>query len=1154
MSSRLDKAIKDFIQIIREAGNKGTSPLDAQAEVLRIDEDGTAWVHLPGGVDETPVKLTINAEVGDKVYVRLSGGRAWITGNQTAPPTDDKTAITAKSLANIAGNRAKTAQKTADQAQIAANSALKGTKENAAQMAQMVIDFNGDIENLQDQIDGNIATWFYDVDPDMGLPPVTDWDTDEKKDAHLGDIYYNTVKGYAWRFMKSGSTYSWERITDTDVTKALADAAKAQDTADSKRRVFYNTPTVPYDAGDLWVQGSGGDILRCAQAKTNTGSYDRNDWVLASKYTDDSALTTWIEGDFATTIQGLEEGLVDAKVETYYQTTDPSTGWSDTQKSEHKGDLWYNSTASVQKYYRWSGTAWQELTATPPQAVFDSIDKKATIYTGTTTPTNPSSGDLWFKGADEPILTYVNNSWVEYNKYTDDSTLNAWLTDTYAVDKTNLQNQIDGKAETWYQATDPSSDWSAADKPNHEGDLWYNTSDNTTWYYTGSAWSQQSIPTSVFNNINGKANIFVGSTAPENPKTGDLWLESASSDILTYVDGSWVKYNKYTDDTKADQAQADIDNLEIGGRNLLLNSGFKNNADEWFTYDITDYVVKDGRKCAHMNFSKFKVTNFVMQSILGKLEPDTQYTMSGWVLTENIVTGSTNFACMFYHDGYYDNNGTNNWYSYGDKWVPINAGKWTHLELAFTTDSTKLLNSTTSDMYLYARDMTGDIYFCDFKLEKGNKATDWTPAPEDVDAGIANAAKTATNYIHSDTTNGLVVNNNQNVGVGYDIQLKADGSNTGMNIRQNGNILASFLQNSVSLGKNSINSKVAMCGDKGGVSASFGYYIASVTSINGEPGSTLSFDFNETTFKNKVGQKTGFYDFSYTSADGWTLFDPVNDTSYAVTLSQYGITLRTPTSSLNDHAQIVINYVLDGSVKFYNADISNPVRKLELEMAENPSSSESDFANITIERQSGTYANGDGKEHSIITMMTLHEFANVATLQLFDDSISLDATHVHLTSTHGEGSIQLNGDTYINGIPIQGCHKIATSATGAAGSYTYNSLGWYMHSGQTAYLEEKISDQQNGIILVWSFYNGEVKDWGWNFTVIPKLFLTDNPGGSGMSTFMAENSALGNVGAKYIYVRDDRILGNDTNTKAGTGASAIKYNNNKFVLRWVYGF
>lgn len=87
------------------------------------------------------------------------------------------------------------------------------------------------------------------------------------------------------------------------------------------------------------MQGSDGDILRCAQAKTSAGSYNRNDWVLASKYTDDSALTTWITGDFATTIQGLEEGLADAKIETYYQTTDPSIGWSSTQKSEHKGDM-----------------------------------------------------------------------------------------------------------------------------------------------------------------------------------------------------------------------------------------------------------------------------------------------------------------------------------------------------------------------------------------------------------------------------------------------------------------------------------------------------------------------------------------------------------------------------------------------------------------------------------------------------------------------------------------------------------------------------------------------------------------------------------------------------------------------------------------------
>ena len=232
--------------------------------------------------------------------------------------------------------------------------------------------------------------------------------------------------------------------------------------------------------------------------------------------------------------------------------------------------------------------------------------------------------------------------------------------------------------------------------------------------------------------------------------------------------------------------QTEINNLDIVGINLLLNSGFKNNADEWFTYGITDYIVKDGKQCAHMNFSVFKVTNFVRQSILGKLEPDTQYTMSGWVLTENVVKGTTNFACMFYHDGYYDNNGSSKWYSYGSKNLPINAGEWTHLEWTFTTDSTKLLNSTVSDMYLYARDMTGDIYFCDLKLEKGDKATDWTPAPDDA----ANAAKVATNFIGYDSTNGLIIGNKTSgTWSGYHSQILPDRFNI---LDESSTVLASF--------------------------------------------------------------------------------------------------------------------------------------------------------------------------------------------------------------------------------------------------------------------------------------------------------------------------------------------------------------------------
>lgn len=117
MSSGLDKAVKDIIQTFREAGKNKPAPFDTQAEVIRVDGD-TAWVHIPGGVDETPVKLTISAKVGDKIQVHIGGGRAWITGNATAPPTDDR-------QANIATEKAETVEKKVSVVQKIADTARK---------------------------------------------------------------------------------------------------------------------------------------------------------------------------------------------------------------------------------------------------------------------------------------------------------------------------------------------------------------------------------------------------------------------------------------------------------------------------------------------------------------------------------------------------------------------------------------------------------------------------------------------------------------------------------------------------------------------------------------------------------------------------------------------------------------------------------------------------------------------------------------------------------------------------------------------------------------------------------------------------------------------------------------------------------------------
>lgn len=86
--AKFSRIKKDFLEAMRGAGQTKTQAYDTPATVLRTDGD-TLWVHIDGGVDETPIKRTIDARPGDVIQVRVGGGTAWATGNQTAPPTDD---------------------------------------------------------------------------------------------------------------------------------------------------------------------------------------------------------------------------------------------------------------------------------------------------------------------------------------------------------------------------------------------------------------------------------------------------------------------------------------------------------------------------------------------------------------------------------------------------------------------------------------------------------------------------------------------------------------------------------------------------------------------------------------------------------------------------------------------------------------------------------------------------------------------------------------------------------------------------------------------------------------------------------------------------------------------------------------------------------
>ena len=112
---------------------------------------------------------------------------------------------------------------------------------------------------------------------------------------------------------------------------------------------------------------------------------------------------------------------------------------------------------------------------------------------------------------------------------------------------------------------------------------------------------------------------------------------------------------------------------------------------------------------------------------------------------------------------------------------------------------------------------------------------------------------------------------------------------------------------------------------------------------------------------------------------------------------------------------------------------------------------------------------------------------------------------------------------------------------------------YYMVASQTINLSQKVSEQKNGIVLVWQAYSDNApQPWNFNFTFIPKWQVIVNPS-RGVSCFLTDGTA-GVIGTKYVYVHDDKIVGNNVNGNGATKRnSGITTTNNKWVLSYVLG-
>ena len=434
----------------------------------------------------------------------------------------------------------------------------------------------GILDGFTKQIDGKIETWYQESDPS------TNW-KNEEKDAHVGDLWYNTKTNEAKRY---SSKLAWETIKDADAIKALQDASKAQDTADGKRRVFVATPTTPYDVGDLWTDGK--DLKRCIKAKSS-GNFVDSDWGLATNYTGDESLNDFIENTYNSTISDIMSQL-DGVIETHFGngiptlSNEPAKNWNtNALKENHLGDMYYDNDSGIGYRFSKEGSTykWSEVRDTGVASALeaasraqDTADGKRRVFVATPTPPY-DEGDLWASGTflkrcinSRTSGRFLEGDWDLATNYTGDESLNAFVDGLFDSTVSDIYNQLDGKLESWYTSTDPSSKWGNNDKPKHVGDQWFNTSSNRLYHYTKNGtkyeWNEiknqdainaASAASKAQDTADGKRTVFVAEPKPPY-QIGDLWVDGkelrrcvTARSSGTYVATDWA-IAVYYDNTK----------------------------------------------------------------------------------------------------------------------------------------------------------------------------------------------------------------------------------------------------------------------------------------------------------------------------------------------------------------------------------------------------------------------------------------------------------------------------------------------------------------------------------------------------------------------------------------------------------------------------
>lgn len=563
-------------------------------------------------------------------------------------------------------------------ANYASKAELSATSESITSTVSKTYATKSALEGLQNIADAAIETWSGQTVPTASNPPASTWTTNALKKQHSGDIYYDISTGKSYRWGSAdGKVYSWSMIADSDITKAIADAAKAQQTANGAKQDVVNLSNkvkATYTSKSEFKQTS--DEIK-ASVNEVASANETNTKKIAQVSVKADGISAEV-AEQAETISGHTKTIGQLSVKADgLQTKFEQVSDNLTELTDNLEGL-INPSFSTNGMYGWTIRPTDKVRMSTydkqPGGPYLVVDAGNAIFLATII----NDGMLTFAPKHRYRVTLMMKvTSTSYFSNNEGVTIRL-VKPNYA----NMSDWVDGFYAN-VQKSEVGTTWKSYSKDIVIGE--YGATGHLRLAFQPAA--------------NANASFCIKSVKIEDITEAQTALVK-TSELQQSLDG----FKQTVSETYT--TKDDFDNLQIGGRNLLLN-----------TKTSKQVVGNNGiNQCMTLyNLSAYSWAH---------LDPG-EYTISADIFYEGTVSGKFAFQRDNKPWGFTPAAGKN----FADIPFFTTAGKRkAHVEFCVKN----AYDGASKGLAVRFDNVQGTVTFANVKLEKGNKATTWSPAPEDM--------------------------------------------------------------------------------------------------------------------------------------------------------------------------------------------------------------------------------------------------------------------------------------------------------------------------------------------------------------------------------------------------------------------------------------